>query len=295
MKIKSLRLTNLQIHEERTFQFNYGLNIIIGDNNQGKSSIVRSLYWLVTNKPAGTWMQRFDPDGDEGERLTSVVTLELDSETRIVRIKGDKDNRYFLDDEEFTKVGRAVPDPILDAIGNTRLPNLQDIIPFVGMQSELPFMIFESGPTKGGLLNYLTGIDIADRMRKNISKESRGLSRDINAAKELIESHEEQLEQYVHAEDLDKRVKQVREKCTEWENLYFKIENLKRINGKLKTNKKKYKDRRQYILAAKKCVAKCERFSAATIALVKINNYLRTAAQSKQKIALVKSCNAAAQ
>ena len=157
-KIHKLILKNFQIHRDRIFEFGPGTNVIIGDNNSGKSSIIRAFYWIANNKPAGDWMRSFDPEGEEGEKLTTTATLVLDDWTKITRIKGNNINEYHLNDEKFTSVGRSgVPEPIAEILGTLSLPFGKDLVPFIAMQDELPFMVFESAPSKGSLLNYLTG------------------------------------------------------------------------------------------------------------------------------------------
>ena len=44
--IKSIELTNFESHKHSEFVFSPYINIITGQSNHGKSSIIRGLYWI---------------------------------------------------------------------------------------------------------------------------------------------------------------------------------------------------------------------------------------------------------
>lgn len=54
IKVKSIDIENFQSHENTHIDFDMGLNIIIGESNNGKSSILRAMDWVVDNQPLGT-------------------------------------------------------------------------------------------------------------------------------------------------------------------------------------------------------------------------------------------------
>ena len=56
MIFKKLILKNVQRHKDLTVHFTPGLNVIRGANQRGKSTIIRSLFWLFTNRPLGNWI-----------------------------------------------------------------------------------------------------------------------------------------------------------------------------------------------------------------------------------------------
>lgn len=187
-------------------------------------------------------MRTFDPEGEEGERLTAYACIVLNTGVRIARTKGNNINAYYLDDEEFTKVGRGgPPEPILDILGQLELPFGKDLVPCIAMQDELPFAVFESAPNKGSLLNYLTGVDIGDKMRKDINKEARRRNTEIKRNLDSIEQIEAELEKYPDLDAMHERMEkgQIIERRIEGyaKEIYklFKVENAaKSINAKIK-------------------------------------------------------------
>ena len=143
LQIKRITLVNFQIFEKQVFEFTNGLNIIVGDNNSGKSSLIRAIYWVYTNKPAGTWMCKFD---DEDGILEASVLIEYTDGTKVSRIRGPKANMYRFNEHKFEKFGRnGIPQIIEEFLGKVSLPVSKDIVPNIAMQDELPFMVFESG------------------------------------------------------------------------------------------------------------------------------------------------------
>ncbi len=49
MKIKKLNLNNFKKYQDQVFEFNDDINIIVGDNESGKSTVL-----CVTSAPYGT-------------------------------------------------------------------------------------------------------------------------------------------------------------------------------------------------------------------------------------------------
>ena len=50
MKILNLKLNNFRNYEKIDFEFNRNLNIIIGNNAQGKTNILEAIYFLSITK-----------------------------------------------------------------------------------------------------------------------------------------------------------------------------------------------------------------------------------------------------
>ena len=197
-KIKSVHLVNFQIFSDRKIEFDKGMNVLFGENNSGKSSIMRAVYWTQTNKPAGEWMCKDGPDGDP---LVASVCIEYADGVKITRTRGPKVNAYYFFDgtkkHTFEKFGRSgIPAPIQEYLGKTKLPINSDLVPNIAMQDEQPFMVFESGPTKGSLINYLTGVNVADKIKKDLSSEVRAYNKEVVASETRLDDVCAELLQY---------------------------------------------------------------------------------------------------
>ena len=52
--IKSIQIKNIQSHKDTSLEFSPGINAIVGSSNNGKSAVLRALYWARYNRPLGT-------------------------------------------------------------------------------------------------------------------------------------------------------------------------------------------------------------------------------------------------
>src|ERR1700722_3931133 len=97
--ISHITLRNFQCHRRFSADLN-SLTMFVGISGQGKSSILRALLWLATNRPSGDSFIR------RGAKFTKVKVV-VDDHT-IVRKKGKGVNCYILDGKRFDAMGRDV-------------------------------------------------------------------------------------------------------------------------------------------------------------------------------------------
>lgn len=63
MLVKSLRLTNFKKFSSHEFQFNDDVNVFVGDNNAGKSTILEALEIVLNSNHRGRpFNNEFSPD-----------------------------------------------------------------------------------------------------------------------------------------------------------------------------------------------------------------------------------------
>ena len=58
--LKSISIKNYQSHKETDLTFNEGVNVITGTSDSGKTAILRSLSWLINNRPSGDAFKNWD-------------------------------------------------------------------------------------------------------------------------------------------------------------------------------------------------------------------------------------------
>lgn len=197
----NLTLKNFQIHKKLSLELKDGFNCLTGGNNRGKSSIVRSLYWLLTNSPAGDWMCRRDANG---KKLTATVKLVLDDGTVVKRVKGGGRNYYALDDQEYNDIGRNMPAEIAAALGmgNAAIKAL-GLNLNIEMQEDMPFLVHESPTVKSGALNILTGVDIIEKTIKEFNRDRLAETREIGHLESEIEIQVDALGKYDVLNEID--------------------------------------------------------------------------------------------
>jgi DNA repair protein SbcC/Rad50 len=109
MPIEQLYVSNFECHDKASVTFDPGLTFIIGDTDQGKSSLIRAMLWALTNKPRGN---AFIKHGED----KAAVKVVFDSGQSVVRSRGKRENVYKLDSEDFKAFGNEVPQQIRDAL-----------------------------------------------------------------------------------------------------------------------------------------------------------------------------------
>ena len=186
MKIKTIEIENFQSHKETAFDLHPGVNVIVGPSDVGKSSILRAINWLLTNKPSGeSFVSNWDNNG------TSIYLGFEDGS--IERVRDKKFNGYILNrNQEFKGFGQTVPKEIADFLNVNEL-NTQS-------QFDSPFMLSWTPGERGIFLNKIVDLEITDKTIKNIKSNILNDRRNITALEEDITALEEELEEYA---DLD--------------------------------------------------------------------------------------------
>jgi exonuclease SbcC len=185
--IKSLRLQDFQSHKDSTFEFDRGLNILVGSSNQGKTACARALSLVLYNI--------FDKSWPRVGSSFCTVTLTMDSGVVVIRKKGEKINQYILQvpgniDQTFTNFGVEVPEIISTALNIRKIDMGKDdpLILNYASQLEPLFLFNKSGSAKANVLGHLSNAHFLDFALRSLATEKKQISVEKNLkAKELEE------------------------------------------------------------------------------------------------------------
>lgn len=173
MTFKTLHVENFQAHKDTTIDFTVGLNIIIGESDMGKSSILRALRKLVRDVPAG---KDFINKDATSTKLSLVVVDDIGQEYTIVRQITPSKNLYYLDEHEFGGFGREIPEEIQNILEMflIELENSEKIDLHFFDQHDTPFMVARgSAGTRSRLLGRIAGLHTLDRGIVIVNKDIR--------------------------------------------------------------------------------------------------------------------------
>lgn len=245
--IKSLTIQNFQSHKNTEIEFSPGVNAIIGPSDSGKSAILRSLFWLIFNRPLGndfmsTWADK------------SSVELDL-GDYKILKKKG-KENLYVLSGKDIKKpikfkaFGTKVPEEIQTIL------NMKDIN--IQRQMDAPFLFSLSPGEIGRQLNKLVNLEVIDQSQKNISKILRKGEAVFSKNQNVIKEKEEELKQYDWLPKAEARLSNL--ECTDREIIKLAnsadkiektIESAKKITTEIMAKKKiaKYEESISHLIA----------------------------------------------
>ena len=196
-KIYKVVLSNFQSHEYTEIEFNDGLNIIIGESNNGKTSILRGIMWVINNQPLGT-------DFIMAGKDDCYVRIEYDDGTFIERSRTLKDTGYykvgFIDEngnithQIYRGFTNAVPVEVANTHQMPKVNITKDIETHLNVLSQLdgPFLLTESPLVKASAIGRITGTHVVDGAIKESNKTIQGNNKLIkNYQKELEEKENE--------------------------------------------------------------------------------------------------------
>ena len=166
-------------HIKRVIKFGPGLNVIIGESEAGKTTLIRALYLLIENSPRGG-EKLYQSDLTDNPLL---IQLKDDSGNTVKRTK----NKYYLNNGKPLKAfGTGVPEPVRELF-NFKEINWQK-------QHDVHYIIFSTGGAAARLLNSATGMGdqeiIIDELKSGLT-ESKG---EIKRLKKNNSEHQQTLE-----------------------------------------------------------------------------------------------------
>lgn len=194
--IERLKTFNFQKHEELELEFDPHITTIIGSSDIGKSSIIRNLIWILTNKPNGI---AFIKDGTN--KTKSLLTIDS---KKIIRTRSKSTNTYHIGStkkEPLEAFGSDVPE-VLKSFFNVSTINFQT-------QYDSPFWFSETAGEVSRQLNNIVSLDIMDKTMANIVKQ-------LNSTQTEIRIHEKKLEELT--EEL-KRLEPIRNMIDDFANV----------------------------------------------------------------------------
>jgi len=202
--IKKITVKNFQSHKNTVLNLSEGVNIITGISDSGKTAIVRSLRWLLFNRPIGFG---FRSHWAKGKDITSI---NVDG---IERRRNDFEDEYYIDGQIFKAMKGEVPQEIKNKLG------LEEIN--VQYQINLPFLLCESSGKVARILNDIVGLDDIGRILGNINSIIKETSMDIKVINKEIEKIDEDIQLHIYVEDLKNDVGFLETYLEEYEKISY--------------------------------------------------------------------------
>ncbi len=229
---ESISLRNFQGHVNTTLQLVPGINVITGQSNVGKSSIMRALVWVLRNRPSGAGEHFKHWDTPKGEGVS--VTIGLRGGTFVSRFRQGTKNGYVLGNEgdpegqtELVAIRTDVPDEVVDIL-NLGDHNLQ-------VQHEPYFLIAATAGEVARSLNRVCGLDIIDVALRTAESMLNQNTQDSNAADCRLEDLELLLGGYQDLEEREGLVVGLEGAWKEWHALGKRAEDIDRAAKRAKT------------------------------------------------------------
>lgn len=187
--IESIQLRNFESHKNTKIQLTHGINIISGESRNGKSSIIRGVYWVRNNKPSGLSMISFwNRDKKDNPIKPTFVDIVLTNGTEIKRERSPEFNGYMVGETKLEAIGQTVPEDIEKAF------NITDVN--VQYQFDRPFLLDDSPADVARFFNKTIRLDLIDRVQSKAELMRRRTNQEINSGEENIKKLKEQVDEF---------------------------------------------------------------------------------------------------
>lgn len=214
-----ISIKNFQSIKNINFDIN-GFTVIIGKNNIGKSAIIRAVEAALTNQIGKEFIRK-------GEKKTEVSINRNDIN---IEWKKGATATYQVDTgsgkETFSKLNRAVPQPLIDAGFEKMEIGDQKVFPLIASQFEPLFLVDKPGSVVTEVLASLYNIDTlskADDLCQKVLKSQKSLLKTRESDLVLLQ---EKLEDFKDFEDIKQTVNLLVKKEEELQNLNSEISDL---------------------------------------------------------------------
>ncbi|MDT8858953.1 AAA family ATPase [Alkalihalobacillus sp. MEB130] len=229
--IKAVRLENFQSHLDTFVEFSNGLNVIVGQSDSGKTAILRGIRWALYNQPRGTDFIRVSGDFVR-------VTVMFENETTIIRERTGSKNRYMIKrkgEEELVLEGFGihVPEEVMKAHGmdHLRIDQDNELMIHLSQQLDGPFLLENTSTIRAKTLGRISGAHFLDMAIRDTTKDVSQLNIRMKQEQQVIDRLKEDLEPYIHLEELKSQLRRVDSSIDEIKNLLEKKEKLKQIQS----------------------------------------------------------------
>ena len=236
--IKKIIMKNFESHENSEIEFSGGLNLIIGQSNQGKSSIVRALALVVAN--------RFDKDSVRTGADFCTVTV-VTEKGSVTAERGEDTNHWIIETvagkKEYRNIGTTVPPETLSILGmGERVRGEIKELPNIMFQLEKHYMLSEVDGKKATsnmiarMMDEAIGIGGMEELIKDIATDFASKKKDLGTKNILISELRSGILEESIFDDYKSSVENTRKLMKEAEELDSLISSSNAISEKLNKN-----------------------------------------------------------
>ena len=185
--IKELKVVDFQTHVNTAIELHPNFNVIVGSTRSGKSSIVRALDFLLYNNWYEDY-QRFDTKYAE-------ISVKLSTGKTVIRQKSLKANKIFIldgkDTQRFEAFGTTLPSEVTSALGVIPIDiGVKDpLFANIANQDDPLFLLYSAGTDRTRVLSRLSGLHWIDYALKDLNKDRRTKSAEV----QFLQENNEQL------------------------------------------------------------------------------------------------------
>lgn len=242
--MKWIGFVELRYYKQHTYkriEFTRGVNVIVGESDLGKSTILKAIKKCLLNIPdrkADSFLTWGAPKGSKTEIYVGIMddkngALSIPEETVVCRVMGKSANEYRIlypgqtEPVVYAGFGKSVPPEVM-AVHGMRLIDLgygNESLNFID-QFDGFFLISKRPEEAAVALGRLAHTEIIENVRDGLRSDISKNTRAINVAEEDIRTHQSQLREYDYLEDEAQIILAVGETITAIENIEAQLKQL---------------------------------------------------------------------
>jgi DNA repair ATPase RecN len=243
--IKSAKIKNFESWKDAEIEFHPGINVIIGESDEGKSGLIRALKFNTLNRPKGF---PFRSDFVSDNKQMTSVEITYDSEDTVLRQRNlSGTNEYRINNgEPFVALRTDVPDEVFK-ISKISSINIQGQHP-----SEQYFLLTEKPGYVAKEFNKVSDLVIMDKAMAEANSRIRSAKSTLDVYQKELKEKETSLKENEWAieakekteeiKNLNNQIQKIEEKQAELDNLIQSLADNKKKLVKYKYVKKAQKD-----------------------------------------------------
>ncbi|AIY85361.1 calcineurin-like phosphoesterase family protein (plasmid) [Clostridium baratii str. Sullivan] len=203
LRITELEIKNFQSYKHEVIKYTEGLNAIVGESGNGKTSSLRALVWCLFNEPKGSNFIRTNQNSCEVK-----VTFSDGSSIKRSRTRTSSGTYEVTDTngnvEVFKGFGSEIPIEVINTHQMLNVTLAKDRKYKINVADQLHphFLITEPVSVKASALGRLIGAQTMDIAIKQCSKDALNASKEMNFYVDLINKENEKLKEF---EDLEEK------------------------------------------------------------------------------------------
>ncbi|RVU54161.1 AAA family ATPase [Anaerosphaera multitolerans] len=240
--ITKLELINFQSHENSIFEFDRGLNVILGKSDSGKTAVLRAIKWALYNEPLGDYFIR------EGEKEVSV-TIYFNTGAIVRRYRSSSKNSYYLkkhngEEYNFEGFGVDVPKEIKDEIGMRKinLDNKETNIINIAEQLEGPFLLNEKSSIRASAIGRLVGVNYVDDALRETVRDNKAILSNIKSLNIQKEELINKIKEFDYIDGYEEKLDNLIDIKENIQNRQNKLSKLNSIKSKFSHNSSEIKN-----------------------------------------------------
>lgn len=245
MYIKSLGMVFIQGFKEALIEFHPGFNVICGDSDSGKSTILRTISWIAKDQPNGNVLENWDMNKKDvmaGEMI--LCDQETGHEISILKERKGSTSSYTLSNHPgtFDVVKRNVPEEVSEII------NFSDLN-FKGQHD--PYLLKVSGGQLAKMINDLVGISVIDKSKKYENSKITRLEGSCKDLESNIKTKENEISALSYLDKLDADISEIEVLESRKLEITSKISSIQKICQEIVTLKSELEENKEILKISK--------------------------------------------